>query len=183
MNLANEPALSILVADDDRNDVLLLEVALGRAGVECELHLVRDGQEAIDYLGAIPPFDDRCRCPWPQLLILDLKMPRVNGLEVLRWIRQQYELPPFYTAVLTGSTSPEDVNLCYALGADACLSKPCDLTRFATMLRDLGKHCVRPRVRSRTRHDARYAWPENLFAMGSNEPILPGFPRDPETSV
>jgi two-component system response regulator len=173
--------LKVLVADDDPNDFLLLEVALGRAGLNCDLRLVRDGQEAIDYLAALPPYADRQCCPWPHLLILDLKMPRVGGLEVLRWIRQQENLPPVYTAVITGSTSPSDVTHCYALGADACLSKPCDLKRFALMLQDLAKHCVQ---QHRGRHrDARYAWPENLFAVGSKETRLPGLPPDPETWV
>ncbi len=177
--MANK-SLNVLVADDDPNDFLLLEVALGRASLACDLHLVRDGQEAIDYLAAQPPFHDRQCSPWPQLLILDLRMPRVGGLEVLRWIRQHPNLPPVYTAVLTGSTSPADVNLCYALGADACLSKPCDLKRFAVMLQDLAKHCIQPRTR---RRDVRYPWPENLFVAGTKETRLPGLPPDPETWV
>lgn len=178
--MANK-TLNVLVADDDPNDFLLLEVALGRAGLNCDLRLVRDGQEAIEYLAGEPPFGDRQSCPWPQLLILDLKMPRVGGLEVLRWIREREGLPPIYTAVLTGSTSPADVTLCYALGADACLSKPCDLKRFAVMLQDLAKHCVQhPRGR---RKDVRYAWPENLFAVGSKETRLPGLPPDPDAWV
>ena len=169
--------LNVLVADDDPNDFLLLEVALARAGLDCNLRLVCDGQEAIDYLAALPPFENRQCCPWPQMLILDLKMPRVGGLEVLRWLRQQTKLAPVYTAVLTGSTSPADVTSCYALGADACLSKPCDLKRFAVMLQDLARHCIQhPCGR---RKDVRYAWPENLFAMGSRETRATGFPPDP----
>ncbi len=181
MNVAHKGALTVLVADDDPNDFLLFEVALERAGLHCDLHTVRDGQEALDYLAAAPPYQDRNCCPWPQLLILDLKMPRVGGIEVLRWIQETPNLPTIYTAVLTGSTSPADINLCRALGANVWLSKPCDLKRFATMLSELAKHCVQPE--SRRAFDGHFAFPQSLFGLAFGEARPAGPPPRFETDL
>jgi len=114
----------VLVAEDDPGDVFLLERAFASAGVPASLHFVRDGQEAIDYLGGEAAYSDRTQHPLPDLLLLDLKMPRLNGFDVLEWLRQQPGLKRLPVTVLTSSDQPQDVNRAYDLGANSYLLKP-----------------------------------------------------------
>ena len=104
-------AMDILVAEDQPGDVFLLKRAFLRAGITAPLHFVRDGQEAIDYLRGTESFRDRTAYPFPCLMLLDLKMPRINGFEVLDWVRQQPALKRLPIIVLTSSNISEDVDL------------------------------------------------------------------------
>src|SRR5438093_11629714 len=113
-----------LIAEDDAMDAFLLERAFAAAGVSASLRFVRDGQEAIDYLGGVAAFADRQVNPLPDLLLLDLKMPRMNGFDVLAWLRQQPGLKRLLVTVLTSSDQPEDINRAYDLGANSYLLKP-----------------------------------------------------------
>ncbi|HWV99659.1 MAG TPA: response regulator [Candidatus Acidoferrum sp.] len=115
--------LTILVAEDDSSDALLLKLAFSEAEVIVPMNFVRDGMEAMDYLRGVPPFDDRAKYPLPDLLVLDLKMPRMDGFEVLTWLRQQPGSERITVAVLSGTTWPADIQRAYALGADFCLNK------------------------------------------------------------
>src|SRR5215475_14358650 len=114
----------VLVAEDDPADVFLLERAFSRAGVAASLHFVRDGQEAIDYLGGEHRYDNREEFPLPHLMLLDLKMPRLGGFDVLGWLRGQPGLKRLLVTVLTSSSQPEDINRSYDLGANSYLVKP-----------------------------------------------------------
>jgi len=120
--MPNRPRL--LVAEDDENDIALLNLALQRAGVRAHVRFVRDGQEALDYLEGVPPFSNRDHYPFPTLLLLDLKMPRLNGFDVLRWLRQHPELNRLTVIILSASDLPSDVNLAYDLGANSYALKP-----------------------------------------------------------
>ena len=112
---------SILIAEDDESDVLFLRRALKEAAMENPLHVTRDGQEAMDFLWQQRhAADDRL----PALVILDLKMPRRSGMEVLQWIRQQNVLRCLPVMVFSSSARREDVERAYALGANAFLVKP-----------------------------------------------------------
>ncbi len=114
----------VLIAEDDPGDVFLLQRAFNVSGVPATLHFVRDGQEAIDYLGGQAAYADRDAHPLPDLLLLDLKMPRLNGFDVLSWLRQQPGLRRLLVTVLTSSDHPEDINRAYDLGANSYLVKP-----------------------------------------------------------
>ena len=117
---------TVLVAEDDENDALLLQRALIKADIHLFLKFVRDGQEAVEYLNGDAPFNDRDTNPLPQLLILDLKMPRLTGFEVLGWIRRQPGLKRLPVVVMSSSDLDEDVNRAYDLGANSYFVKPFD---------------------------------------------------------
>ena len=114
----------ILVAEDDPTDAFFLQRAFAKAGVSVGLKFVRDGQEAIDYLRGEPPFTDRGTHPMPQLLLLDLKMPRLNGFEVLSWLKTQPGLKRLLAIVFSSSAEAGDINRAYDLGANSYLVKP-----------------------------------------------------------
>src|SRR5258706_11064320 len=93
----------ILLAEDDRDEVFLLRRAFRQAGLPHDIFEVRDGAATIEYLKGTPPFNDRARYPLPQLLLLDLKMPKVNGFEVLAWLETQAEFGSLPAVVLSSS--------------------------------------------------------------------------------
>jgi CheY-like chemotaxis protein len=130
---------TVLVADDDENDIRLLTRAFLRTGINVPMKWVRDGEEAIQYLQGDKPFADREAFPLPILLLLDLKMPRTNGFEVLEWVRKQAGLRRLLVVVMTSSDEPQDVDRAYDLGANSFLKKPDDfndLTRMSQKLHD-----------------------------------------------
>jgi CheY-like chemotaxis protein len=130
---------TVLVADDDLNDISLLKRAFLKAGIDVSLNVVRDGAEAIQYLDGDKAFADRDAFPMPMLLLLDLKMPRTNGFEVLEWVRSQNGLRRLPVVVMTNSDEPRDIDRAYDLGANSFLKKPddfSDLLRMSEKLRE-----------------------------------------------
>jgi len=128
---------SILLADDDENDVFFLQRAFTQAQVSPPLHRVHDGEEAIDYLRGEGDFYDRAKYPLPQLMLLDLKMPRKNGFEVLAWVRSQAGLKRLPVIVLSSSNEYPDINRAYDLGANTYLVKPVKFESFLKMMEAL----------------------------------------------
>ena len=114
----------ILVAEDDPTDAFFLQRAFAKTGISIGLKFVRDGQEAIDYLRGEGPFTDRSAHPLPQLMLLDLKMPRLNGFEVLHWLKTQPLLKRMLVIVFSSSAEEGDINRAYDLGANSYLVKP-----------------------------------------------------------
>jgi CheY-like chemotaxis protein len=137
-----ETPVLILVAEDDPNDVMLLRRAFYKAGVEVPIRFVRDGQEVIDYLEARPPFEDPVQNPVPTLLLLDLKMPRLNGFEVLEWLRRQAFLHRLPVVIFSASSEPEDRRRAYSLGAGAYVVKPQDPDQFMQVVQLLKRYWV-----------------------------------------
>ena len=125
--------LAILLAEDREDDVVLIRRAFARANFLNPLMVVKDGEEAIGYLKGETPYQDRARYPLPGLLLLDLKMPRKDGFEVLRWIRQQPNFDALRILVLTSSQASEDISLAYQLGANSFLVKPSDFNDFVQL--------------------------------------------------
>ena len=124
----------ILVAEDDPTDAYFFERAFKRAGISVVLHFVRDGQEVIDYLQGEGQFADRTRHPLPQLLLLDLKMPRLNGFEVLEWVRQQPGFNGLQIVIFSSSGEPKDINRAYGLGANWYLVKPHSMDELTALV-------------------------------------------------
>jgi CheY-like chemotaxis protein len=125
----------ILQIDDDENDVFLLQHAMKKMGVANAIQVVSNGQEAIDYLKGTGKFADRGQFPLPCLILLDLKLPRVMGLEVLKWIRQQPGTA--LVVVLSASGEETDIAACYRLGANAYLIKPSESRKLDDMVKAL----------------------------------------------
>ena len=115
----------ILLVEDDLDDQFFMQVALEKAGIRNALHIVNDGRAAIAYLAGEGPYADREQFPLPTVLFLDLKMPYVNGFEVLDWMRGRgHEFATIVIVVLTSSPEERDHTRAYQLGARTYLIKP-----------------------------------------------------------
>jgi CheY-like chemotaxis protein len=139
----------VLIAEDDPSDVFLLKRAFALAQIPATLHFVRDGQEAIDYLEGEAAYNDRTAYPLPDLMLLDLKMPKLNGFDVLSWLRRRPGLKRLLVTILTSSDQPNDINRAYDLGANSYLLKPhnsSDLSVLVAQVKrywfDLNQHPV-----------------------------------------
>lgn len=128
---------TILLVEDDENDVCLLRQALLKAGVENPIHVASNGQEAIDYFQGAGKFADRALFPLPDLTLLDLKLPHVMGLEVLKWIRQQPRHANVVVIVLSASMEEDDIATAYRWGANGYLVKPTDLHKLTAMAKSI----------------------------------------------
>jgi two-component system response regulator len=122
----------ILQVEDDQNDVILLQHAMKSAGVANPIKVATNGQQAIDYLRGDGKFSDRETFPLPGLVLLDLKLPYVMGLDVLKWIRQQSGAVPV-VVMLSASGEAEDISAAYRLGANAFLTKPSEASKLEAM--------------------------------------------------
>ena len=114
----------ILQVGDEENDVFFMKHAFLETGLTNPLQVVTNGREAINYLSGQGEYADRERFPLPCLVLLDLKLPRVMGLEVLKWVREQPELKTLIVIILSSSQLVPDIEWAYQLGANAYLVKP-----------------------------------------------------------
>jgi CheY-like chemotaxis protein len=128
---------TVLLCEDDPDDVLLTEIAFEKARLANPLQIARDGEEAIAYLKGEGRFADRTRFPLPILLLLDLKMPKLDGFHVLQWLRGQPELNRVAVAIMTSSDHDPDVSRAYELGADSYLIKPPDAGALLALVQRL----------------------------------------------
>jgi two-component system response regulator len=127
----------ILLVEDDENDALLVSRAIRKNNLPNEVHWVKDGLEARHYLEGVEEFEDRTSHPFPEVIILDLKMPRMNGLELLAWIDEhpQYRVIP--TIVMSSSRLHSDVERAYMLGANTFMVKPTDFDSLAKTIKTI----------------------------------------------
>ena len=123
--------ITVLIAEDEESDYLLLECALRKTNPEVNVQWVHDGVAAIHYLKGEGVFADRSRYPVPQVILLDLKMPGATGIEVLGWVRDNPRYRVIPTLVMSSSHQPTDVEKAYALGANTYFVKP---TSFETLV-------------------------------------------------
>ena len=124
----------ILLAEDSEDDIFIFRRAFKEAGYQSALQVVRHGEEAIAYLKGNGKYANRAEYPLPTLFLLDLKMPRKNGFDVLEWIREEPSLRSMLIVVLTTSERVEDINRAYKLGANSFLTKPVNFSEFRDML-------------------------------------------------
>ncbi len=127
----------ILVAEDDENDVVLLRRALRVVGLPNSLFVVANGQEAITYLNGEGIYADRKKFPWPCLLLLDLKMPLVDGFDVLAWLQKRRRPKDLRVVIFTSSNYEADQLRAFALGADGYWVKPPDFDQLLAIVRHL----------------------------------------------
>ena len=133
----------ILLVEDNASDEKLALLAFKRCGVACEIAVARDGAEALDYLFATGAYQGRDRMALPSLTLLDLKLPKISGLEVLRRIRAVPETRLLPIVVLTASRQDEDLTRAYSLGVNAYLRKPVDFAEFQDIARALSTFWLR----------------------------------------
>jgi CheY-like chemotaxis protein len=120
----------VLVAEDREDDVLMLQRAFRQLGFDIPVQYVNNGDETIAYLAGTGRFANREEYPVPDLLLLDLKMPRKSGFEVLQWLQKQPSLSKLRIVVLTTSSDIYEVNRAYQLGAASFLTKPLHFNEF-----------------------------------------------------
>jgi CheY-like chemotaxis protein len=138
---------NILVAEDNADDVFLLEEAFKKAGVNSRLQAVCDGVEAQAYLRGDGAYADRDAHPFPHILLLDLNMPRKNGFELLVWLRQDPQHKRLIVHVMTASAREADVQRVYDLGANSYVLKPHrfdELLAFVTALHQWHRFLILP---------------------------------------
>jgi CheY-like chemotaxis protein len=130
---------TFLLVEDDPNDAYLVEIEF-RKSSHLQLRHVADGQHAADYLEGNPPYTNRSRFPMPDVILLDLKMPRVGGFELLEWLRNDssQHLRRIPVIVMSGSNLEKDVNRAYELGANCYLTKPPDWDTFREQMERIG---------------------------------------------
>ena len=127
----------ILLVEDDPNDMFLIRRAFKKVDLNQQLFGVWDGKQAISYLSGSDEFSNRELYPMPSILLLDLKLPRVSGLDVLAWLKSQETLKRLVVLVLTASGQSSDVARAYDLGANSYLVKPLASTQLDEMIRAL----------------------------------------------
>jgi CheY-like chemotaxis protein len=131
----------VLLAEDNPDDVLLIRQALEECKAVHPLQVVGNGQEAIEYLAGQGKFSDRAVYAFPVLFLLDLKMPVMDGLEVLRWLHQHPEIPRKLPVVVLSSTElPNETQMAYAMDIQACIVKPLGYSELREKVRILKEY-------------------------------------------
>ncbi len=133
------PSFIVLMADDDEDDCILVEAALQESGIARDLRFVGDGRELLDYLYNVGDFADTAKYPRPDLILLDLNMPRIDGREALAKIKSDPQLKDIPILILTTSREERDIALSKQAGASSFLSKP---ETFADLIGMLSKFCT-----------------------------------------
>jgi CheY-like chemotaxis protein len=145
---------TILLVEDEENDAMLVEMAFRKNNISNPVQWTRDGVEAIAYLNGDGIYADRERYPFPEVLILDLKMPRMSGLELLAWVREHPEYRVIPTIIMTSSRQDPDVEKAYNLGANTYMIKPSSFGELAKMVKLAHEYwavSVKPRTRQTKR--------------------------------
>ncbi|MEJ6078098.1 response regulator [Vibrio sp. 1-Bac 57] len=138
----NTKAITILIADDDEDDRLLAQDALAESRVLNKLHCVEDGVELLEYLNREGQYQDKCNSPRPDLILLDLNMPRKDGREALKEIKENPNLKGIPVVILTTSKQEEDKIKGYNLGAASYITKPVNFEGLVELMKVLGKYWI-----------------------------------------
>jgi len=130
----------ILLVEDSDEDILLSRNSLQRAGIANPVFVVKSGDRALAYLQGEGDYADRERFPFPGIMLLDLKMPRMNGFQVLEWRKSQPNLRDLFVVVLSHHDEIRDVSRAYSLGARTFLIKPCSAADFRNLAVNFPDH-------------------------------------------
>ena len=143
---------TILLVEDDENDATLMKMAFEKNKILNPVQWVRDGLEAVAYLNGDGDYADRSKYPFPEVLLLDLKMPRMTGMELLAWIAEHPEFKIIPTIIMTSSRQELDIEKAYNLGANTYMTKPCSFDELAEMVKlthDYWAISAKPKTKSR----------------------------------
>jgi len=132
-----EGIIDILLAEDNADDVEITKRALKESRVINRLFVVRDGEEALDYLFHKGQYQDKNKSPRPGLILLDINMPRMNGIDVLKRIKADVSLRFIPVVMLTVSRRDEDVVKSYDLGCNSFIAKPVDFDKFVELIKEI----------------------------------------------
>lgn len=136
----NYDAIEILFVEDSMDDAKLTIRALTKSGLTNNLHHVKDGAEALDFIYCKGAYASRNFKEHPKMILLDLKMPKVSGMEVLEKIKSDPDLKTIPVVILTSSKEDPDIKKCYSLGANSYIVKPVDSDNFFHAMKDLGMY-------------------------------------------
>ena len=142
---------TVLLVEDDLNDIFLVKRAFKLADISNPLQVVTDGQEAIGYLSGEGKYSDREAHPLPSLIVMDIKMPRKSGFEVLEWVKGgERFLRRIPIVIVSSSDNPADINRAYELGANAYMVKPMNFRAvehlFESITHYWGLECAKPEL-------------------------------------
>lgn len=140
--MENLRASGMLIVEDDANDILLLQRAFQRTNLSIPFNVVTDGDAAVDYLVGEGRYSDRQKYPYPSLILLDLKLPRRSGLEVLEWLKSQPLLRRIPVIVLTSSQENKDVDRAYEAGVSSYLIKPVTFSALEKVMAALNQYWI-----------------------------------------
>jgi CheY-like chemotaxis protein len=140
----NVRTITVLHIDDDPNDTELLRAAAKRAEAPFVLRNVEDGDRAVAYLSGLGIYADREHYQQPSLILLDLKMPRATGLEILKWIRANSQWNKIPVLVLSGSELKDDITQAYAMGANSYLVKPLGFEALVSLVKSINTVWLAP---------------------------------------
>ena len=143
--------LTILVAEDDPNDVIMLKRAFLKNGLNNPVHVSPDGEDAISYMEGKGQYSDRSQYPFPSLLFTDLKMPRSSGFDILNWLRKNPKCQIIPVIVFSSSRQEEDILMAYQSGANAYINKPSTMAELIEVVRitsEFWNLCEKPPLRN-----------------------------------
>lgn len=130
----------ILLVEDNEDDVVLIRRALRKGGVDAPIEVAWDGDEAIEYFSGTGKYQDTLRYPLPTVVLLDIRLPKRNGLEVLAWLKSHAELALLPVVMFTNSAEDVDIRQAYKLGANSYLKKPYTLSETTTLLQTISAY-------------------------------------------
>jgi CheY-like chemotaxis protein len=133
----------ILMVEDEPQDAILVQRQLAHSGLKHDLRIVESGQEAIDYLSGTGQYSDRQAFPEPCLLILDLKLPGIDGFDLVEWVRKNPDTRELPIIIYSGSISAEDAQRAYALGANAYFAKLAGPGHYNLLFTAIEEFCAR----------------------------------------
>ncbi len=147
----NDTQFTVLLVEDDLNDVFLVKRAFKKARIQNPLQIVTDGEQAISYLRGEDKYADREAHPLPRLIVLDIKMPGRSGFDVLEWVKHhEGPLRRIPVVFVSASDNPADINRAYELGANAYMIKPVDFRQVERLFQSIthywGLECAKPEL-------------------------------------